>query len=258
MNDERRFTEDEVAQIIERATRVDGEADRIGSGDDGEPRRPGMTLAEIQRIGREVGISDDAIASSARALVYRSEEPEVNRRWMGVPVGVAGAAELPRRLTEEEWAQLVALIRDRFSAHGKLESAGSLMSWRNGNLRVQLEPNGDGQRIRMQTYRQSATQLMTLGSGMLGAGVVLGALSFAIGDAEAAVSSFGALTLLGTGFITANLLSLRGWAAARRAQMSEIAERAVELASRSLPSGESTSRLGAPRGGDADQGDGES
>lgn len=252
MTDERRFSEEEVAAIFERATRVDEERTSLPGRDGGDaPRRAGLTLAEIRKIGTEVGISADAIEASARAVAHPSEPVEVNRRLLGMPVGVAGSAELPRRLTDDEFAQLVALLRDRFSAQGKVEDAGGLRSWRNGNLRFQLEPAGEGQRLRMQTYRQSAQQLISVGSALMATGVVLGGIGLWGGDFDA-VAPFAFLTVMGGGTIAANLISLRGWAARRREQMREIAERAVEMASRTLPG---TGRTGAIEAGEGDRTD---
>lgn len=241
---DRRYSEDEVAEIFDRATRVDPERRALGSGR-GEPASsPGMTLAELQRIGAEVGIPAEAIAASARAVDLQARPPEVNQTLLGLPIGVSSTAPLPRRLSDDEWARLVARIRDEFSAHGTVEEAGPLKSWRNGNLRIQLEPTAEGQQLRMQTYKQSARGMVQAGGALLGTGAVLGTVSILAGDAQAALATFSMLSLMGGGMIGSAALSLRGWARRRRDQMRRIGEVAAEMAGRALPPGP------APDGGE--------
>jgi hypothetical protein len=235
MTSERRYEDQEVEQIFERATRPEEGSARRPAGEGGASTGSGMTLSDLKRIGAEVGIPAERIESAARALDHRVKPVEVDRRLLGLPVGVAGRSELPRRLTDEEWAQLVAMVRYEFSAHGKLEEAGALRSWRNGNLRVQLEPAGKGQQLRIQTCKQSAQGMIQAGGAMLGTGVLLGAVSALAGDAQAALASFSMLSVFGAGMIGSAALGLRGWAERRREQMERIAGRASQLASRTLP-----------------------
>ena len=64
MAPERRYSEDEVSRILDDATEVQATGTPSASGTDG------MTLTELQDIGREVGIPEDVIAQAAstRAL----------------------------------------------------------------------------------------------------------------------------------------------------------------------------------------------
>ena len=62
MNSKRRYTEEEVNRILEQATEVERS---VG----GSPvSAEGMTLAELQSIGREVGIAPESIAHAATAI----------------------------------------------------------------------------------------------------------------------------------------------------------------------------------------------
>lgn len=231
MTSERRYQEEEVDQIFERATRPEEGSTRRIDDEGAVSASSGITLSDLKRIGAEVGIPADRIESAARALDHRTESVGVNRRLFGLPVGLAAISDLPRRLTDEEWTRLVAMIRDEFSAHGELEETGALRSWRNGNLRVQLEPAGGAQKLRMQTYRQSARSMVQAGGAMLVTGVVLGALSVLSGDVQAALATFSMLSVFGAGMVGSATLGLRGWAERRREQMERIAARASQLAS---------------------------
>lgn len=230
MTDERQYGEDEVAAIFELATRTDEQG--TWQGPDGEDSARGMTLAEIQQIGAEVGIAPERIADSARALTHWSSSPEVRRKLLGLPVSVGGAVDLPRPLTDEEWDRLVSEIRAHFNAHGKLEHSGTLRLWRNGNLRVELTPTEHGQRIRMQTHRQQSQVFVRMGGTLAGIGAALGVASIFTGALDPDLWVLGAV---GGGFIAAGLLPLRAWARRRREQMADIAASAVRMASRALP-----------------------
>ena len=69
---DRRYSEEEVAAIFERATEAQQTARRqLAAGE-------GHTLSDLQEIGREVGISEDLVADAARGLDLVS--PETTRQ----------------------------------------------------------------------------------------------------------------------------------------------------------------------------------
>src|SRR5947208_2795072 len=96
---ERRFDEVEVAAIFERAAAMEGSAQPS------TPTGQGMTLAQIQEIGRDVGIAPQLIASAVRAL--DEGRHAVSRGPLGMPLRVERVINLQRRLSEEEWERLV-------------------------------------------------------------------------------------------------------------------------------------------------------
>ncbi len=248
MSSERLYNDEEVAAIIDKATRLE---DRPASGGGSlAASQSGMTLAEIQKIGTEVGISPEVIAHSARSLTAGNQgATEVTRHFVGMPVGVGGGTDLPRSLTDREWEELVVQIRERFSAHGKLDQTGSLRSWRNGNLRVQLEPSANGQRLTLQTVKQQAMQQMMAGAGLLAGGGVLSLIGVAQGDADPLKGAL-ILMVFGGAFLAVNAVSLRGWAVRRREQMEALMDSAVSIASRALPGQNSDAdQLGAGASG---------
>lgn len=238
MSSERTYNDDEVEAIIDRATKVE---DRAGPGSGSHVGSEfGLTLSEIQKIGSEVGISPDAIAHSARSLsVDAAEGTQVERKLAGLPVGVGGSVELQRPLTSREWDELVVLAREHFNAHGKVDGTGELRSWRNGNLRVQLEPSGDSQRLRVRTFNQNAFQMMMAGAGMVAGGLGLGTLGLLRGDPDP-IRGAVIVALIGGTFLVRHVLTVRGWADRRRAQMEDLMSRAVAMASRALPGGDAT------------------
>jgi hypothetical protein len=238
--DERRYSEDEVAAIFASATDVP------------EPgRRPletsaGMTLQELQEIGREVGIPADAVAAAARALERRGAQP-VTRGFLGLPIGVGRTVELGRRMSDEEWERLVVDLRETFDARGHVSAHGSFRQWTNGNLQALLEPSGTGHRLRLQTLKGGARSMIITGLALLGAGAATTILSVLRGSVNDP-GSLVAMAVGGLGLIAAGTLQVPSWARLRARQMEGVIERLLQATSarpRSLPES-STDRIQGP------------
>ena len=210
---ERRYDEDEIAQIFGRASRAEDAVRRQAS--PGE----GLTLAELQAIGREVGIDPEHVASAARAIVPAGRH--MTSRFFGLTIGVGRTVELKRRLTDEEWERVVVLLRETFDARGHLRAQGSFREWTNGNLQALLEPSEDGHRLRLRTMNAQSRALMSMGSTLFVGSGILGATIGLIG-----VKSPAAFVVTAIAGLTAFLLGavrLPAWSRLRRRQMDEIA-----------------------------------
>ena len=219
---QRRYDEAEVAAIFQRAAEA---AAPPGAG--AASAAQGLTLAELQEIGRDVGIPADAIALAAQTVGQAG--PLTSRRFLGLPLGVAHSANLGRRLSEEEWERLVVDLRETFDARGRVTSHGSLRQWTNGNLQALLEPTAAGHRIRLRTTKGDAVGMLAGGLAMVGTSVALlatAAVQGALGDAGM-VAATGFLGLTGAGMFATSALRLPRWARTRRRQLEEVAARAV-------------------------------
>jgi len=226
MKDERRYQQDEVSAIFKAAA-----SDRPGSGADGPPGRlspaDGLTLAELQAIGGEVGLASGRIAEAALALdVQRGALPR--RTFLGIPIAVGRSVELPRAPSDHEWGVLVAELRETFGARGKEASRGGLRQWNNGNLHAYIEPTLRGHRLRLGTRKGDAPALNVVGLG----GVLMGLFSLASGDGILAALSF---ILIGAGVFAFNALRLPRWARQREEQMEYIAGRAQAIVGSAIP-----------------------
>src|SRR5205823_12843408 len=157
---ERRYNDKEIAAIFRAAT----------EGPHGPhpdvPAEEGLTVAELQAIGGEVGILPEAVARAAQALDIR--QASAARTLLGLPIGVARTVNLNRRLTDHEWERLVVRLRDVFNARGRTRIDGSLRQWTNGNLQVLLEPTETGHRLRFGTMHGAARAAIGAGFATLG------------------------------------------------------------------------------------------
>jgi hypothetical protein len=220
MGDERRYHEDEVAQIFEAASAP--EVSRLEAGPS-----EGLTLAELQAIGRDVGIAPERIADAASSLV-RSQTQVPRRTDFGIPVSVGHTIELSRQLTDREWALVVADLRETFSARGRDSSQGDTRQWSNGNLQAFVEPTRSGYRFRLGTVKGNAVALNRLGA----AGLVMGVVVLVAPMLSAAGADFANALLIagmGAGALAFNALRQPRWAREREQQMKEIAERTRAL-----------------------------
>ena len=220
---QRRYDEAEVAAIFERA------AESLQTGLRKAPGSEGLTLAELQEIGREVGIPAESIALAAQSI-----EPAgtpTSRRFLGFTIAVGRTVQLDRRLSDEEWERLVVDLRETFDARGRVTSHGSLRQWTNGNLQVLLEPTATGHRVRMRTTKGDAVGLLAGGLGIFGAGAV-GAMAAvvqgAVGD-PGMLAAMGAMGVGGVIMFASSAFRLPGWAQTRQRQMEEVAARLIAL-----------------------------
>jgi hypothetical protein len=234
MSDERTYRDDEVAEIFETAA---------ARGDTNLPARrsaEGLTLAELQAIGGEVGLAPERIAEAAAALDLRRDA--LRRSDFGMPVAVRRTVDLPRAPTDREWEMLVAELRETFNARGRVGSRGDVREWTNGNLHAYVEPTPTGHRLRLGTTKGDATGLNRMGAAALVMAILWMVLFLAGGISEALVVPL-MLALMGGGALTYNAMRLPSWAGEREAQMEHIAARARVLLGGEAPPEE-------PAGGD--------
>jgi hypothetical protein len=225
---ERQYNDEEVAAIFERASKTD----RTGLPVPAE--RSGMTLAALQDIGREVGISPEAIALAARSLDQVGRP--ASRTFMGLTIGVGRTVELDRPLSESDWERLVADLRTTFEARGAVRYDGPFRQWTNGYLQALVEPTPNGHRLRLQTLKRDSRALMTGGIVLVGAAAAT-AIAVAVGGTLSFPGSgtgIGFMALMGLGMFAAGALRVSGWARRRRAQFEEIIAR-LALSPRTPP-----------------------
>jgi hypothetical protein len=213
---ERRYDDKEMAAIFRAASEGPQElAPREVS------REEGLTLAELQTIGREVGIAPEAVAQAARTLDVR--QGAASRTLFGLPIGVGRTVNLNRKLSDEEWERLVVQLREVFNARGVTRSEGSLRQWTNGNLQVLLEPTEGGHRLRFGTVHGGARASMAGGLAalvMAGFAALTGALG---GNLANALPAVGIMAVAGVVMIANGAIRLPAWARLRGQQMEALA-----------------------------------
>ena len=215
---DRRYSEEEVAKIFERAAEAQQSGRRqLASGD-------GMTLAELQEIGREVGIPAELVAQAASRLDQVPASPAP--RILGIPVGVGQTVEIGRKLSDAEWEQLVVDLRETFQARGHIRYDGPFRQWTNGNLQALLEPTPTGHRLSLRTVQGRAQVLVRGGAFTTAIGVVVTVVAAMAGNLDAgALAGPAFLGMVGLGMMGSGLLTVPAWARLRRRQIEGVITR---------------------------------
>lgn len=225
MTEERRYQEDEIAEIFEAAAAAAPPSAPSRRG--GRPA-DGLTLAELQEIGREVGIAPERIAAAASSL-ERVAPTAPRRTELGMPIAVGRTLALPRPLTDREWGMLVTDLRETFGATGRVGEDGNARYWRNGNLHAFVEPTGGGYRLRLGTIKSSGVALNRMGAGGIVLGLIVLAVLLLSGEPTTDLSAALLLGAMGVAAFALNALRLPRWADEREAQMESIVERTRAL-----------------------------
>ena len=213
---ERQYNDQEVAAIFERASKTEHTTLPVPA------EGKGLTLAALQDIGWEVGISPESISHAARSLEQAGRP--ASRTFMGLPIGVGRTVEFDRPLSDADWERLVADLRTTFEARGTVRYDGPFRQWTNGNLQALLEPTPKGHRLRLQTVKGDSRALMTGGLVVLGAAtatLIASAVAGGLGN-PGTVTGAGFMALMGIGMFTTGALRVSSWARRRRAQIEEV------------------------------------
>lgn len=218
MDRERRYGEEEVRKVFAHAAEAaEEERASLPSPVDG-----GLTLAELQAVGLEVGLSPERVAAAAAEL---DAPPRVvpRRKLLGIPISAGRIVDLPRELTDREWQFLVARLRATFDAKGEVRDEGGIREWSNGNLHAVLEQTEAGHRLRMGTRKGDALETTFLGIMFSVMAVIVAFIMVADGKAGAALMVPALMGLGGGGVLVANTLRLPRWAGERERQMDRVA-----------------------------------
>jgi hypothetical protein len=220
MDRNRRYTEDEVREILDRATEAPSPASP------GTSHAEGLTLKELHDIGQEVGIPKELITRAASGLDRANTDFAPRRQFLGTPIGVGRTVCLSRPLADDEWNRLVVDLRETFDARGKLREEGVFRQWTNSNLQALLEPTEGGARLRLKTLKGNGQASLGVGAAMFAASS--GAYALSLLSGAAVVVDPGNAIVLGTVgallYLSARI-RLPKWAIQREEQMEGVIAR---------------------------------
>jgi len=221
MSKERRYQDHEIRQILDLAI---GEEDSVAQS---LPEVDGLTLLELQEVGREVGLPPSRITQAVAAFEGRGESVP-RRTTLGLPTSVGRIVPLPRSPSDREWELLIAELRTTFGVKGEVTSHGGLREWSHGTLHAFLEPTETGHRLRL------ADSSAAVGGIVLGGFVLAFALMIFVillgkenPGFRFVVPAF--LGLLGGGLVAGSAISLPKWAREQERRMEHISRHAVSL-----------------------------
>jgi len=139
-----RFSEDDARRVFARAA----ERQRVAG-----PPADGLTLAELQEIGRAAGLDPDDIAAAVAELQAGDAAP--GPVVAGLPAEWRTVRVLPSPVSDAAWEAMVAVLRKTFGAAGTASQIGRVREWSlpdaahggSDGVAVVLEPTEAGTRV---------------------------------------------------------------------------------------------------------------
>lgn len=172
---ERRFSEQEFALILRRATEMKDHPDAPVHA------RHGLTLDEMKAIAQDVGIDPSLVERAVVSLGAAGSSR--TQAILGGPTRLVLEHATSGTLDPERYANVVDAVRRVTGQHGEtLEELGGLV-WKNrgdlNQVHVVVRPEGDRTRIQLTADRDASALLTWFGGvagGLIGGGVLGGIL----------------------------------------------------------------------------------
>ena len=208
----RRFTDREVALVLRKAAEIE---------ESGATASRGLSLQDLEEIGREVGISPEAIAKAAAGLDRRRERTPM----LGAgPLVHRALHAVDGELSEEAMGRLVRLIDERTDSTGAVTEALGTVRWTGGDrfhsTQVSITPE-DGETT-IQVVEKAVPRLRRIfhlvpaGWGAIRAGPAVGSIDPVAGTAAVGILGLGAVVGALAGRTVWGVLSARSGARVER------------------------------------------
>ena len=221
MSKERKYQDEEIRQILDLA---------IGQEDAPAPSLPsvdGLTLLELQEVGREVGLPPDRISQAVAVFEARGEVVP-RGTTLGLPTSVGRVVPLPRNLSDREFDLLIAELRTTFGGKGEVTSQGGLREWTHGTLHAFIEPTETGHRLRF-TDSSAAVAGIVLGGSLMALALLVFVVLLGKDDPgfKFAVPAF--FAMVGGSVAAGSAMMLPKWAREQERRMEHISRYAASL-----------------------------
>ena len=226
----RRYTEEEIERILSRAAELEAEKPAPSS----DPS--GMTLAELEQIGSEAGLSPELLRRAARELDREVPAPPARAQpLLGAPVVVRFERDVEGDLGRADLESLIPLLRRSAEGSGHPAVVGNTLSWESSDaqdmrtLGITVTSSGGRTRIWMEERLSRLAGGLFGGivggfGGGVGFGVGMGVGIGALGSAAFAVAFPAAL--LGGSYLVARGI-YRGRYESRRETLARLMDRIV-------------------------------
>lgn len=227
MDPETRFSEDEIQKILARA------AQNQDRNETSEPASLGLSLARLQEVAADVGISPLHVEAAAREVLLRRNTKSATGT-LGLPRELNAVRLTPGQLSDAQWERMVAEFRQIFGKSGIPSQFGPVREWVSTNetnetmpVIVRVEPADGGLRLSVrQSITALSTMVWTLGGTLSGVGAVFGGM-LAGGLLQPAAGVFAALMVAaGAAVGGGGWLVGRSWTKQQQERLERAADRA--------------------------------
>lgn len=224
----RHFSEEEARRIFARAAERQHSGPALGEG---------LTLEELQAIGREAGIDPEHVAAAAAEDVGPYRPP----MWAGVPIRTQRVRRLAGPVDDAAWGRILDVLRERHQTPGAAEQIGDRRSWtvHEGSLhgervRIETTPGGTALTVESGLAPEKGTAVgLTVMAGFLGA--LMGVVG-AVKDKPSLLWFAFVMAVLVVVVPLVTRASARRRARTRPAEMDALADRIERIAASAPPS----------------------
>ncbi len=228
---ERRYQDHEIRQILDLALREGDAPAQTVAGIDG------LTLRELQEVGREVGLTEDRVTQAVAAFeAHAVARPRGTT--LGLPTTVGSIVTLPRSPSDREWELLIAELRTTFGGKGVVTSSGGLREWSHGTVHAFVEPTETGHRLRLADSNATTVGRMALGGFFLAFALLLFVILLGKDDPGVRFALPVFFSLIGGSLVAGTVVALPRWAREQEKRMEHISSRAISLLAPPGPTGE--------------------
>lgn len=221
LSTERQFNEREIHAILKKAAEDDQPV---------PPHADGLTLAELAQIGKEAGISTEAIGRAAASLDVTAPASSSLGTSIGVPLMATRSADLGSSFLDGDWDRLVVDLQQTFRVPGETRLFGELREWKTDDLTVLVEPTQSGHSICLRAVNPLGKAGLIGGAVLFAMGLFFTLLVAAkAGNADLAKLLFTSMfSIVGVGGMAYSSYQSRRWSTKMERHMEEVARRAVE------------------------------
>lgn len=243
MSTGKRYTDNEVHAIFERAAARQDEAERAE-----DASRAGLSLTELQQIGSEAGIDPAhvALAASELADLGAPLDSRQQESLFGIPTRLGASRVIQGRVSDEGWERMVLELRDIFGRDGIAGELGKVREWTvtssvgkfDRPVKVTLKPEGDDTHIAINQEMKGQAMGFSIATGIyLLMGLVMSILHLFEPDVPIGVG----LMFLGMAalFFGGTQIGTRIYATRQRTKFGRALDR-IELVGRELGGAEET------------------
>lgn len=162
---ERRFTDEEVATILERALASSHRETRVPVRNETD----GITLAQLEGVAAEAGIDPVRVREAALTLGDESEG-EDGSALFGPPANHVFDRVVEGEIPPDRMSDVVAAIRRLTKGTGKVEEVGDWLEWTSGedrSLHVTVKPEAGQTRLQVVTSSALLLAAITVPTGIV-------------------------------------------------------------------------------------------
>ncbi len=169
----RLFSEKEISRVLKRATELQ-EAE-------GPTETTDFSMEELQQIAAEVGIDPRHLAVAVAEL---EQDDDARFHWLGAPTSFELERIVEGEVSEEQWQEMVLVIRQAFDLVGGAGRVGRSFEWthdsKDQQAQVTVTSQGGQTKIRLFAHYPNAAALTFMTStilAMMAAGSLAGFLA---------------------------------------------------------------------------------